>query len=136
MVRDKKKTGKFRGTRSQGKGNVKNRSGSGGRGGCGKSGRKKQKKSWVTKYEPDYFGKHGFSRIKKTDNAINLYEIERKIINGEISKKGEKYYYEFSGKILGSGFINYPVEIKAKSWSKKAQDKVKKLSGEISPIKN
>ncbi|MFA5049701.1 MAG: uL15 family ribosomal protein [Candidatus Micrarchaeia archaeon] len=136
MVRDRKKTGKFRGTRSQGKGNVKNRSGSGGRGGCGKSGRKKQKKSWVTKYAPDYFGRHGFSRTKKIGPAINLYEIERKIITGEIKKKGEKYYYEFSGKILGSGFINYPIEIKAGSWSKKAQEKVKNLSGEITSIKN
>lgn len=135
MVRDKKRTGKYRGKRSQGKGNVKNRGRRSSKGGRGQAGYKKHRKSWIVKYDKDHYGAHGFNRKKKEIPVMNLYELERMVIKGEIKKDGEKYPYSFKGKVLGCGNLNYPVFLKALSWSKKAEEKIKKVAGEISSIK-
>lgn len=134
MVRDKKRTGSYRGRRRQGKGNVKNRGRRSSKGGRGQAGYKKHRKSWIVKYDKKHYGVKGFNRRKTSIPVINLYEIERMIVRGELKKGKEKYEYSFKGKVLGSGFINYPLSIKAISWSKKAEEKIKKLSGEISTI--
>ena len=73
--------------------------------------------------------------MHKRGKELNLYEIENLIKKGQIEKKEGKYTYEFNGKILGTGEISIPVAIKALSWSKKAEEKVKKVGGEILAIK-
>lgn len=135
MVRDKKRTGSYRGRRSQGSGNVKNRGRRSSKGGRGQSGLKKHCKSWVIKYDKDHFGSRGFKREKKEVPVLNLYEIENMIKNGKIKKEGDRYDYSFKGKILGTGLLNYPVSLKALKWSRKAEEKIKKASGEISSLK-
>ena len=124
-VRSKRK---HLGKRSHGKGRKKRRRGSGSRGGVGNAGLHKHKYSWLIKYDPDRYGAHGFDRkgVKKTIHTINLYDVTKKV-----EKKGEKYTFEFKGKILGTGRITVPVTIKAVSWSKKAEEKVKQAGGEL-----
>ena len=122
----------YLGLRSFGRGNVKNRRGSGNRGGRGNAGLHKHKFTWITRYDPDYFGKSGFTRPnRKTINVINLYAIDQRARFDKLEKKDGKYYFEFHGKILGTGNISQPVIVKALSWSKGAVEKVKKAGGEI-----
>lgn len=135
IKRKKRRVGKYRGSRNCGKGNVKNRGKPSGKGGRGQAGLKKHRKTWVIKYDPDHFGRHGFTSLHKRGKELNLYEIENLIKKDELEKKEGKYTYEFNGKILGTGEISIPVTIKALSWSKRAEEKVKKVGGEILAIK-
>jgi len=134
MGRKKKQKGKYLGRRRFGKGNVKNKRGAGNRGGRGQSGLKDHKKSWVVKYDKDHFGRSGMTAKKNKIKVINLYEIENMIRKGKLKKEGEKYSYQFKGKIIGTGQLSSPVSLKALKWSKKTEEKVKKLGGEISAI--
>ena len=121
--------------RSFGRGNVKNRRGSGNRGGRGNAGLHKHKYTWITRYDPDYFGKHGFARQnRKSIKTVNLFVINRQAQVNKLEKKDGKYYFEFSGKILGSGNLSVPVSIKALCWSKGVEEKVKKAGGNISKL--
>lgn len=126
---------KYRGLRFHGAGNVKNRRGSGNRGGRGNAGLHKHKFSWITKNDPDYFGKSGFTRPNATSSkVINLYDIDRKAITNQLEKKDGKYYFEFSGKVLATGSLSVPVKIKALAWSKNAEEKIKKVGAEITKL--
>ena len=84
----------------------------------------------------DYFGRRGFVRqvSEKKIPVSNLYEIESKATKGKLEKKEGKAYFEFKGKILGTGAISTPITIKALSWSKKAEEKIKAAGGDISKI--
>ena len=131
-IRRKKKVSKLRGKRRHGKGNIKNRRGAGNRGGRGNAGLHKHKWSYVVKYDKDRYGNRGFVRqIKKRVKTINLWEIENMIKNGDIEKKGDNYSFEFDGKVLGSGDIGFPIFIKAISFTKKAESKIKAAGGKI-----
>jgi large subunit ribosomal protein L15 len=127
----------YLGHRSHGRGNVKNRRGSGNRGGRGMAGIDKHKWSWAMKNEPDYFGKNRFVRPQGTQRVvekINLYEINQKALKNTLEKKNGKAVFTFEGKILGSGVISVPVEIHAHSWSKSVEEKLKAVGGSISKI--
>lgn len=139
MLMPKRKTRrkrKFLGTRHCGRGNKKKGRGSGTKGGAGMAGSGKHKFTYITAYAPDYFGKEGFVRhsIRKEAPVANLYEIENLISKGLLEKKNDKYLFEFKGKILASGEIRSPVVIKAYSWSKRTEDKVKAAGGELSKL--
>ncbi|MBU0533014.1 50S ribosomal protein L15 [Candidatus Micrarchaeota archaeon] len=137
MARKGKKTRKYLGTRSHGAGNTKNRRGSGCRGGTGKAGIDKHKWSWAMNVDKNYYSKHGFSRPNKTRvNAINLFEINQRAITHELKKKDDKYLFEFDGKVLATGSVSVPLSIKAVSWSKNVEKKLKEVGGEISKLKS
>ena len=120
----------YLGHRSHGRGNVKNRRGSGNRGGRGMSGIDKHKWSWAMVYDKRHFDKHGFvPPTKKEVKVAHLYDEENKA-----EKKGSGYVFEFDGKILATGQIRKPVEIKAASWSKNVEAKLKKVGGSISKL--
>lgn len=130
--RKPKSTGKYRGMRTHGAGNTKNRRGSGNRGGRGMAGMCKHKFTWVTKYAKGYFGKRGFVKpLHRITPVVHLFEINRKALLNQLEKKDGRFYFEFKGKVLGTGELNVPVLIKALSWSKKAEAKVRKLNGEL-----
>lgn len=131
--RKTKKVHKLRGHRSRGRGNVKNRRGSGNRGGRGNAGLHKHKWTYTVKYDKDHFGACGFVRHVNAEKpkTLNVWELNALISNGKIAKKGEMYSYEFDGKILGSGEINYPIHIKAKSFTEKAIKKIEAAGGKI-----
>jgi len=132
--RDRKKKSKYLGHRTFGTGNVKNERGNGNRGGCGKAGRCKHKMSWVTANLPNgYYGKIGFHSVTRTDvPVVNLYEINRMAVLGKLEKKGDGYNFQFDGKVLATGQVTKKLSLKAKCWSKKVEEKLKAVGGEIS----
>ena len=126
--RKKRKIGKFRGTRHCGTGNVKNKRGSGCRGGGGNAGLHKHIWSWVTANEPDRYGREGLKRRRPQGPVLNLYEIDT------LAQNEGKKDIAFKGKVLATGRIMHPVNIKAFSWSARAEEKIKAAGGSISKI--
>lgn len=130
--RKDKKTKKFRGLKTHGGGNVKNRRGSGNRGGVGNAGLNKHKKTWTVKFAPRYFGNYGFvNPLREEAKAINIFEIDSMARKGALGRKGDAFAFDFDGKILGAGEITVPVQITAHSWSRKAEEKVKGAGGSM-----
>jgi large subunit ribosomal protein L15 len=140
----KKKTGKYRGKRmgSFGHGARKMARKSGQRGGTGMAGTGKRadhKKTLMTKlYGNKYFGKQGItSRGTEKDKAdrINLAALQMNLDNfvkAGIAKKTAKGF-EFNledYKVLGTGDLKMAFVIKAKAFSKQAEEKIKAAGGE------
>lgn len=135
MARMKKRNRKFNGTRNHGKGNAKNRRGKGGKGGWGRAGMHKHRFTYVTAYEPDFFGVHGFASVRSKKVAtVNLYQIEQLALGGKLEKRGGKSCFEFEGKVLGTGSITVPVTVKAGAFSGGAAAKIKKAGGSIEQL--
>jgi len=127
----------YLGHRTHGRGNVKNRRGSGNRGGRGMAGIDKHKWSWAMKYAPNYFGKFGFNRpvhTKKECKIMHLYEINQKALAEKLEKKGGKYHIDFQGKILATGKVTVPIVIRAFAWSKNVEKKLGSAGGAISKL--
>ncbi|MBD3209851.1 50S ribosomal protein L15 [Candidatus Micrarchaeota archaeon] len=135
MKRRPKKTRKYLGTRSHGRGNTKNRRGAGCRGGRGMAGIDKHKWSWAMNVDKNYYSKIGFANpTRKTVDAVNLYEINQMALKKKLEKKGDKYQFEFDGKVLATGSVTVPLSIRAASWSKNVEKKLKESGGEISGL--
>jgi len=140
----KKKVDKYRGSKTHGCGSMKKRRGAGNRGGRGMAGsgkRADQKKpSILKKYGNTYFGKKGFrSKNKIKINAINIGDLENKLINLLRKEKAKKenniIKIDLSklkyNKLLGSGKITRKFEIKVDQASKRAIEKIEKLGGKV-----
>ena len=131
-----RKTRKTRGNRTLGYGRIGQHRKTGSRP-YRKAGRHKQGWSWVTSYEPDYFGKHGFtSRQSKTRNTsvINVAELEA--LASQLSAESEQSQVinlkEMGyAKLLGSGKITKPLTVKVEAASKTAVEKVTQAGGKI-----
>jgi large subunit ribosomal protein L15 len=137
MKRKGKKTRKLQAMRTHGRGNTKNRRGAGCRGGRGMGGIDKHKWSWAMNNDKDYYSKHGFNRPNKRKvNAVNLYHLNQGALLGRLEKKGDKFLFQFDGKILGTGNVTVPLSIKALSWSKTVEKKLKDAGGEISKLES
>lgn len=126
----------FLGTRNHGKGNAKNRRGKGNKGGWGRSGMHKHRFSYITTYERHWMSngnRFGFDPKNSPLElpVVNLYELEQMVRSGEIAKKGALPYFEFEGKILGTGAIHSAVHVKAKAGSEKAMERIKKAGGQF-----
>lgn len=132
VVRRRKKVRKMRGKRSYGYGSHKKHRGGGSRGGRGKAGLKKHKKSWMTRYEPNHFGKSKFKvpiRAKKQIKAINLKDID---ILAKNLNKNEIDVSEFGfQKVLSTGKLTKSLIIKARFFSNKAKEKIEKSGGKV-----
>ncbi len=131
--RQERQKRKYLGQRTFGRGDIKNRRGSGNRGGRGKAGRCKHKNSWAVKYSPGYFGKHGFHRPNqgKEMPTINLYHVTHQALLGSLEKSGDQYIFEFDGKVLATGRVTLPLKIKAKTWSRRTAEKLEAAGGSI-----
>ena len=130
MARLKKRNRKFNGSRNHGKGNAKNRRGKGGKGGWGRAGMHKHRFTYVTAYEPDVFGVHGFSSVlRKKVPTVSVYQIEQLALTGKLERREGKDCFEFQGKILGTGSISKPVAVRAASFSEGAAEKIRKAGG-------
>ncbi|MFA6489325.1 MAG: uL15 family ribosomal protein [Candidatus Micrarchaeia archaeon] len=133
VTRQKKRNRKFNGSRNHGKGNTKNRRGKGGKGGWGRAGMHKHRFTYITAYEPDFFGVHGFASLKKGKiKTINLHVIDQLATLDKLEKREGKAYFEFEGKVLGAGSIAKPVVVKAISFSGGAAEKIKAAGGSTS----
>ena len=125
----RKKTKKFRGSMTHGRGKKAGR-GAGLRGGKGNAGLLKHRYMYMKKNMPDHFGRHGFKRPKsviKEDITINIGELEEKYPGKkEIDLTKEGYT-----KLLGSGAINIKMKVKVENASGKAIEKIKNKGGEV-----
>lgn len=142
VVRKRKKSVKLRGSRTHGWGSPKKHRGKGSRGGKGKagmSGKRGQQRIFLGRKLGVTLGKRGFKRpIGKRDKIINLDDIEKKLdnfIQNKIAvKKGDKIEIDISKagytKVLGTGRVTKKLIIKAKSFSKKAKEKIEEQKGE------
>ena len=140
VINKSKKKVKYRGSKTHGCGSMKKRRGAGHRGGRGAAGSGKRgdaKKPSI--WGGNYFGKHGFtSRLKKL-NIINFKEIEIKLpifIKNGLAKEN-KGAFDINltklgyNKLLGTGKITKKLNIKVKSFSKSAAEKIKKAGGKL-----
>jgi large subunit ribosomal protein L15 len=132
-----RKIRKMRGSRTHGWGKVgqHRRTGSSGH---RNPGRHKALWSYVIKYEPRYFGKHGFTSpksLRQNVNVINVGKLEGIVEKLPLEKENEKSIVNLERlgytKLLGSGKIAKPLIIKVASFSKSAAEKVKKAGGQI-----
>ncbi len=143
MATRKRKIRKLRGSRTCGKGSHKKaRSGKGSRGGRGMAGSFGQKFSYVIKYMPEHIGKRGFTppvAVRKEYNCINIgilcEKIDDYIKQGLAEKRDDKIYIDVTklgyDKVLGSGVVNKKLIVKARAFSKKAVEKIKRVGGEV-----
>lgn len=146
-TKKRKKSSRYKGSKTAGGGARKKRKKSGHKGGVGMSGsgkRSDHKKTLITKlYGHGYFGKQGITSKKtKKDKRkrINIKDIESNLesyINRGLAKKtGKKFEIDLEEyKILGEGEVKNKLIIKAKEASKSATEKVKKAGGEIILLK-
>ena len=127
VLRQKKRSRKFLGSRRWGAGNIKNRRGSGSRGGVGRAG-KKHKFTRIVKYERERMSKKGFSPLFKAKlNVINLTDVSK--------AANEKNEVELRGyKVLGGGLLTKPINVKASGFSKKAMERIKQAGGQATPL--
>lgn len=130
VVRRGKKVRKFRGKRNYGYGSHKKHRGHGSRGGRGLAGMHKQKWSYTVSKDPFHFGKRGFVRpaaVAKKAKAINLRELQLEAFaTGKKKLDLSKLGYD---KVLSSGRLSVALEVVAKSFSKKAIEKIEAAGG-------
>lgn len=126
---------KYLGHSSHGKGNTKNRRGSGGRGGVGRAGMHKHKFSYATTYEIDWVrngSRRGFANPNKVKvKAMNIYHIQNMAEKGELEKKGNVLLLNFKGRILGTGELTHPVEVNALYATEAAITKIEQAGGKF-----
>lgn len=130
---------KGRGSNTHGHG--KHKRGAGRRGGKGYAGAKDHK--WISTIKGGklvigrsskrgkygHFGKYGFGRgkLKKEIKTVNLQWVDENFNEGDTVNLFELGYE----KLLGSGKITKKLKIIVPLWSKKAEEKVREVGGEI-----
>lgn len=137
-----KKVRKQRRSRTHGWGSPKKHRGAGSRGGRGNagSGKKGQQKRTKLFNEGIRIGKHGFKRpiaAVHRDVITNINDIEKKlqeyVKSGAAKKSKDGFDVDASKlgytKVLGDGKISTKMIITAKSFSKKAIEKIEALGG-------
>jgi len=131
-----RKIRKTRGSRTQGYGRIGQHRKTGSQP-YRKANRHKQGWSYVTTYEPDYFGKHGFTSpqsLHKNTNVINLAKLEA-LTTKITTTEGETPTIDLTSlgyaKLLGTGKLTKPLTIKIQSASKTATQKIEQAGGKI-----
>jgi len=143
VVRREKKSRKMHGYRTRGWGNVGQHRKAGCKGGVGAAGMHKHMWSWVIKYFPDWFGKHGFTPrgpehtpVVTTINVGRLREIAKELeMRGEAQKENGLIVIDTTkmgiAKVLGSGRIDVPIKLIAYSVSERARKKIEEAGGKV-----
>ena len=132
-----RKTRKMRGSRTQGYGRVGQHRDSGSKG-HRKVGRHKHLWSYVTTYEPDYFGKNGFTSpksLKRKENVINVAKLDEISAKFSVEKEEGKLYLDLTSlgysKLLGTGQTSKALIVNVPSCSKSAAEKIKEAGGQV-----
>lgn len=138
--RKRKKVVKLRGSKTHSHGSKKKARGKGSKGGKGRAGMgKKAKHKRFLRLRERKLEKGGFYSVnRKKIKAVNLGYIEEKfdylLKMGVIEKKNNKYVFHAEKlgyeKILGAGNIRGNMELRAKSFSSKAVEKIKSANSE------
>jgi large subunit ribosomal protein L15 len=132
-----RKTRKKRGSRTQGYGRVGQHRKSGSKG-YRKAGRHKHLWSYVIRYEPEYFGKKGFTSpksLREKVKAVNVGKLDEIAEKLSIQEEGGKLFLDLTSlgytKLLGAGKVTKPLVVKVASCSRSAAEKIKETGGEI-----
>ncbi|OGD47145.1 hypothetical protein A3K79_01705 [Candidatus Bathyarchaeota archaeon RBG_13_46_16b] len=132
-----RKSRKFRGSRTCGYGKTGQHRDQGSKYGR-KCGRHKAKWSWVIRYEPDYFGKKGFTSprsLRRIIKTVNVGELDRIVSQVSVEKEKGKFFIDLENlgytKLLGTGKVTKPLTVKVASCSEVAGQKVKDAGGEV-----
>jgi len=105
-------------------------------------GRHKHLWTYVIKYEPDYFGKKGFTSpksLKQKINVINVGELDElvdKLAEGkQLEKREDKAFLDLGKmgyqKLLATGKITKPLLVKVAAYSENAAKKIEDAGGKI-----
>jgi large subunit ribosomal protein L15 len=135
MPHKERKTRKMRGSRTHGYGRIGQHRDAGSKG-HRKVGRHKHLWSYVATYEPDYFGKHGFTSpqsLKRKEKVINITKLEEIAVSTETEKGKISVDLTSLGytKLLGTGKITKPLTVTVPACSKTAEEKIKKAGGQV-----
>jgi large subunit ribosomal protein L15 len=132
-----RKVRKKRGSRTHGYGRVGQHRKRGSKG-YRKPGRHKAGWSYVLRYEPDYFGKKGFTSpksLKHKENIINVKKLDEIAEQFPTEKKEDKVLIDLESlgytKLLGTGKVTKTLVIKVASCSKSAAEKIKEAGGQV-----
>ncbi len=142
VVRREKKSKYYRGSRTHGWGRVGQHRRSSRKGGRGHAGYHKHFWTWVVKYAPDWFGKHGFTRPPKLTpeiRAINVGQLDeiaqRLVEEGLVKVEDGTIHLDLSqlgfNKLLGSGRVTRPMVIRVMRASELAVRKVEEAGGKV-----
>ncbi len=135
-----RKSRKRRGSRTCGWGQIGQHRKSGSRGGHGHAGMHKHKWTWVLKYDPDYFGKHGFYRPNRREvKSMNLIQLSTLVENlerrGELKILDDMPVVNLSalgvGKLVGGGKLDRGLVIIVDSWTERAEKAVREAGGRL-----
>jgi len=131
-----RKTRKHRGSRTQGYGRIGQHRKTGSKG-YRNAGRHKHLWSYVTTYEPDYFGRSGFTSpksLKHKPNPINIKRLDELAVQISTEKEG-KLHIDLAGlgytKLLGTGQTSKVLIVNVPSCSKSADEKIKSAGGQV-----
>lgn len=131
-----RKIRKKRGSRTCGYGRVGQHRKSGSKG-YRRAGRHKHGWTYVIKYEPEYFGKKGFTSpksLKREAKVINVGELEELAEKCGKTEEG-KILVDLEGlgytKLLGAGKVTKPLIVKVASCSKSAAEKIEEAGGQV-----
>jgi large subunit ribosomal protein L15 len=136
MPHKQRKIRKTRGSRTQGYGRIGQHRCQGSKP-YRNAGRHKHLWSYVTTYEPNHFGKYGFTSpqsLKRNENVINLSKLDEISINLPTNEQEQPLIDLTSlgyAKLLGTGKITKPLTIKVPACSKSAAEKIKQAGGKI-----
>jgi large subunit ribosomal protein L15 len=132
-----RKSRKYRGSRTCGWGKVGQHRDQGAKPNR-KVGRHKHKWSYVVRYEPDYFGRKGFTSplsIRRKVKAINVGELDEEAEKLATRKEENKLFIDLENlgytKLLGGGKVTKPMTVKIAAFSESASQKVKDAGGGI-----
>ncbi len=138
----------MRGSSTHGWGSKKKHRGSGNRGGFGFAGYGKRSDHYKPYFlkRREFVGRTGFHSHRRGEEqlGVNVEYIEQHLgtllHNGKIEKKDGAYVVDIEKlgykKVLGSGSVKLKFHITAPSFSKKAEEKIKKAGGSISSSAN
>jgi len=105
-------------------------------------GRHKHLWTYTIKYEPDYFGRRGFTSprsLKQKVNAINIGKLsqllEKLDAEKQLEKREGKAFLDLEKlgyqKLLATGTIDKPVLVRVESCSEGAAKKIEEAGGQI-----
>lgn len=137
MPQKLRKIRKKRGSRTHGYGRVGQHRCHGSKG-YRKAGRHKAGWSYVLRYEPDYFGKKGFTSpksLKQKANVMNVGKLDEIAQKFWIEKEKGKFSIDLESlgytKLLGTGKVTKPLIVKVPSCSNSAAEKIKGAGGQV-----
>jgi len=127
-----RKVRRLRGSRTHGYGQIGQHRHSGKQGGHGKAGMHKHKWSWTVKFEPEHFGRDPFrppgyprpARWLNVGDLDSLVGVTEKPSLLDLTALGVE-------KLLGSGRVGAPYQVKVGSFSRRAQAKIEAAGGKI-----